>query len=186
VEDLGAVSEALVQLRDELRFQRAARGVEDVPDHDVRTGGHTADDTGDERAVPAVGQDRAVGRDRRILVPFHLLQPRAVGHGLPDDSGVGHVDPHPAAGVAGAERRIWFRVVDLHGLGGRTSRRMSLRRGHDVVERRDSRAEFLFDALKQEERIALVTLGAIRTQVDGDNAPGNMPGVDIPDFVFAE
>ena len=186
VEDLGAVPEALVQLRDEIRFQRAARGVEDVPDHKVSAGSHAPDDTGDERAVPAVGQDRAVGRDRRVLVPLHLLQPRAVGHGFRDDPGIGHVDPHPAAGVSGAERRIGFRVVHLLRLGGRTARRVPLRGGHDVVERRDARAEFLFDAFEQEERVALVTLGAVTAQVDSDDAPGNMPGVDIPDFVFAE
>ena len=55
-----------------------------------------------------------------------------------------------------------------------------------MVERRDSRAEFLFDAFEQEERVALVALRAITAQVDGDDAPGNMPGVDIPDLVFAE
>jgi predicted MFS family arabinose efflux permease len=73
VENLGAVGEPLVELRDEIRFQRAARGIEDVPDHDLGAGGQAPDDTRDKRAVPAVRQDRAVGADRRVVVSRHSL-----------------------------------------------------------------------------------------------------------------
>jgi hypothetical protein len=186
VEYLGAVGEPLVQLRDEIRFQRAARDVEDAPDHDVRAGRHAADDPRDERAVPPVRQDRAVGKDRRVVVPLHMLQPRAAGHGVPDDPGVRHVNPHAMAGVSRADRRIGFRVVHLLGFGGRTARRMPLRGGHHVIQRRESRAEFVFDASEQEMRVALVTLRAIGAQVDGDDAPGDLPDLDIPDFVLPE
>ena len=55
-----------------------------------------------------------------------------------------------------------------------------------MIERRESRAEFVLDASEQEMRVALVTLRAIGPQVDGDDAPGNLPDVDIPDFVLPE
>src|SRR5690349_10755231 len=90
------------------------------------------------------------------------------------------------AGVSRTERRIGLRGIDLLGLSGGAARRVSLRGGHDVVECRESRAEFVFDLSEQVMRVALVTLRAIGAQVDGDDAPGNLPDLDIPDFVLPE
>jgi hypothetical protein len=55
-----------------------------------------------------------------------------------------------------------------------------------VVERRVSGAELLFRALEQVERVALVALRAAGAHVDGDDAPGDLRDVDIPDFVLLE
>src|SRR5580693_6358494 len=78
VDDLEAEAERRVELPRDLRFQRAARGVEDVLDVDSRLRGHAPQDARDERPVSPVGRDRA-GRTSpgpRIEIALDAGEPR--------------------------------------------------------------------------------------------------------------
>src|ERR1700733_4706673 len=90
VDDLEAEAERLIEPLRDLRFARAARGVEDVLDVDLRLRGHAPQDARDERPVSPVGPDRAA-RLPRVGIAVDAGEPRG---------GFRPTPPPPARGAA--------------------------------------------------------------------------------------
>jgi hypothetical protein len=203
VEDLESEAERRLEPHRDLRFRRAARGVEDVRDVDLRLRGHAPQDARDERPVSAVGQDRAV-RLPRVGLAVDAGQPREGLRRARHQTGVGLVDPHPGAAIP-ADRGVGSRRrVNLLWLRGRTGMHY-LRGGQHMIRRRGPRAEFGVDAVEQVEHIGPPTvsgpavafrgpgsgsvLAASRVQVDEHDIVDHSPDgslldpVGLPEYI---
>ena len=171
-----------VQPDRDVRFDLTAGDVEHVRDVDLGVRRHAPDDSGHERSVPIVGLDGVAGSEPRVELSLHVLQPREIGGRALQQSGVGHVDPHPGSAVARADRRIRLPgAVHFLGLGGRAGSHRAPGRGQHVVRRRESGAELPLDAQEQIGHRAGVVVGDVDDagQVEPDDVPNNPIDLDL-------
>src|ERR1700733_3799670 len=182
VDDLEAEAERLIEPLRALRFARAARGVEDVLDVDLRLRGHAPQDARDERPVSPVGPDRAA-RLPRVGIAVDAGEPREGFRRTRHQPGVGLEDPHPGA-AAPADRGVGYRRrIHLLRLRGRAGSQRLRGRQH-VIRRCDAGAEFGVDKVEKAEHVGRLTvtsvLTATRLQAEQHDVPDNSRDLDVP------
>ncbi len=178
MEDLESEAERRMEPLRDVRFQRAAPGIEDVLDVDLRLRGHAPQDARDERPVSPVGPDRGAltGPGPGVGIAVDVGEP---GEGLRrtrHQPCVGLEDPHLGAAVP-ADRGIRSRRrINLLRLRGRAGIHY-LRGGQHVIRRRDPRAQFGVDEVEQAAHVGLLTVRSIHTatrvQAEKHDVPDN-------------